>query len=126
MRNGLGVKLILLALTLPMAAHAASLCDRKYRSAKSLVTQLKAAGHVQAMSNRSAGSDRNAPSVYYDSRSLTLWWVRETRSGAGIITCKQKVLSRAGLVDGGVQADCGAVAGKICTLQAHAMRRAKF
>ncbi len=65
-------------------------------------------------------------SVYFDRKSLILWWARKVHSGLMIITCKQKIPGDNGYLDGGVQADCNQDSSGTCVDQAKAMSQAKF
>lgn len=120
MKKSLNLKIVLVALALPLSANAASLCGREYETPKSLVTQLKSDVNVKAFPGR------RSTSVYFDSKSMTLWWARNVRDRLLIITCKQKVRSDKGYVDGGVQADCNQDRSRACVEQTKAMTQAKF
>lgn len=120
MKKSLGLQIALLAVALPISANAASLCGREYENTKSLIAQLRSDDNVKGF------PERKSMSVYFDGKALTLWWARKTRSGISIITCKQKVASANGFLDGGVQADCNQDRSGVCVDQARAMSRAKF
>src|SRR5579872_1343148 len=107
----LGVIAIILV-TMPNGANAATLCNREYTKIDSLIAQLKIDGNVKAF------PERKSISVLFDRKSLTLWWVHNIHSENVIVTCKQKVPTRTGYIDGGVQADCNNDHSGTCVEQA--------
>lgn len=114
--------LIMLSILAALSSGPAGseLCGRSYQSIVELNHDLRSDPKV---SHFAAKGDLT---VYYDQERATLWWVKSTNKKPNIVSCKRKIPTENGFVDGSVEADCNADRSGLCAVQVSRMAAVKF
>ncbi len=105
-----------------MAQSAApqALCGRTYDSMTQLRKELGADKDVARF------AARDWVTTFYDRKAMTLWWIYSRQGHTSVATCKRKVATDNGYVDGPVEADCNSDEAGKCAAQAQRMVGVKF
>jgi len=106
------------AVVLP--SNSQSLCGRDYATIQQLSRELQADKDVTRFPSR------NGVATFFDRKSMTLWWLHSRRGSIAVVTCRRKIATDSGYVDGRVEADCNGDRTGLCTAQAQRMARVKF
>lgn len=97
-----------------------NLCGRTYATLTQLGQELRVDKDVAHF------PERDRVVTFYDRKTMTLWWLTKRRAHVSVATCKRKIVTDSGYVDGRVEADCNGDRTGLCAAQAQRMAAAKF
>jgi hypothetical protein len=111
---------LLASATMTPAVDSQALCGRSYETIAKLGKQLGADKDVARFPSK------NGLTTFYDRKGMTLWWIYSRRGHTSVVTCKRKVATETGYIDGRVEADCNGDRSGLCAAQAQRMVAVKF
>ncbi len=102
------------------STESQNLCGRTYATMTQLGQELRVGKDVANF------PERDRVVTFYDRKTMTLWWLTKRRGQVSVATCKRKIATDSGYIDGRVEADCNGDRTGLCAAQAQRMAAAKF
>ena len=117
----MGIFLLIALLNSPTSmGEAQNMCGRDYGNLQQLDHRLQADRNVLHFPNR------DGVTTYFDQKAKTLWWLRLRKGTVIVASCRRKLATDKGFVDGQVEADCNGDQTGLCATQAQQMAQVKF